>query len=86
MTQPRNSLMRSLGQCLGHIAKGVKAQPRTDRTVETKREVTTEQRSTPAGEVTLRRTVIEEISVPAERLADAASARSANTAHKENPR
>ena len=86
MTQPRTSLMRSLGQCLGHIAKGIKAPPPAERTVETKREVTTEQRDTPAGEVTLRRTVIEEISVPTERLADAANARPSTSAPKENPR
>ena len=65
--------MRSLGQFMGHIAKGIKSGPE-DRTIETKREVSTEQRDTPAGPVTLRRTVIEEISLPADRLVDAKNA------------
>ncbi len=66
-----NSLMRNIGQCLGYITKGFKADVSTPDTYEVRRETSTEQRATPAGPVTLRRTTIEEISLPAPSSTDA---------------
>lgn len=55
------SLMRSLGEFVGHIAHAVRTQPERD----TRRRTTvqTRQQETPEGRVTLRRTVIEEIEI-----------------------
>jgi hypothetical protein len=56
------SIMRSLGEFVGHIVRGVKTpvdHPPARR--EVKREVEEETRETPAGKVTLRRTTIEEV-------------------------
>lgn len=64
--------MRSLGEFVGHIARAVKAPagapPR--RRVEVRRRTEAEQRDTPAGRVTLRRTTIEEIDLPGEAPAE----------------
>lgn len=68
---PHQSLMRNIGQCLGYITRGFKADVSTHDTVEVRRETTTEQQPTPGGSVTLRRTTIEEISLPASPSTDA---------------
>lgn len=63
----RKSIMRSLGEFFGHIAQGVRTDPtkavEPTRTV-TRQTVEEEQRDTPQGKVTLRRTVIEEVELP----------------------
>lgn len=58
------SLMRSLGEFVGHIVRGVKtpADAPGDATV-LKHDVEEETRETPAGRVTLRRTTVEEIRI-----------------------
>ncbi len=60
--QSKPGLMRSLGRFVGEIAKGVRADTRT---VEVNRTIETETRETDRGTVTLRRTTIEEIELPA---------------------
>lgn len=50
--------MRNLGRFFGHIVAGAKSDPGRQ---ELKRTVEEEQVNTPTGQVTLRRTVIEEI-------------------------
>ena len=65
-SKPDKSLMRSLGEFFGHIARGVKtpvdAPPTTKpNTRQVKKEVEEETRETPTGRVTLRRTTVEEI-------------------------
>lgn len=64
MAQSNKSLMRSLGQFVGHIAKGLTAPTGRATTHEVRRSIEEEERETPAGRVTLRRTVIEEITLP----------------------
>ena len=61
--EPPKSLMRSLGEFVGHIVHSAKADPAPHRTVVSK---TTEEQiqQTPEGPVTLRRTTIEEIEYP----------------------
>lgn len=62
---PPKSIMRSLGEFFGHVAKGVKTDPGTKpppRQV-VRQSVEEEQRETPQGKVTIRRTTIEEIEV-----------------------
>lgn len=60
--KPPKSLMRSLGEFFGHIARGaktdVKAKPQQVR-----RTVEEETRETPQGKITLRRTTIEEVEI-----------------------
>lgn len=63
--EPRRSLMFNLGAFFGHIAHAVKADVRPERTV-LREETTHEHRQTPVGNVTLRRTVIEEMRVERE--------------------
>ena len=53
--------MYALGSFFGHVIKGVRTDPSK---VEVRREVEVETRETPAGPVTLRRTVIEEVQLP----------------------
>ena len=65
----RKSIARSLGEFVGHIWKGATADVRQHqgappRVVSEKRE--TEQRETPRGTVTIRRTIIEEVDLPEE--------------------
>ena len=75
MSDPRPSLMRSLGQFFGHIAQGAKTRPDAaddGETIEVSRETSTEHRQPPSGSVTLRRTTIEEVTVPRESLTDPA--------------
>ncbi len=58
---PDKSLARSLGEFVGHIWRGVKADPSPDRR-EVGRTVERDERTTPDGKkVVLRRTTIDEI-------------------------
>ena len=61
-------LARNLGRFFGSIKRGftepVKHGSTKPDRVETRRETTEETRDTPHGEVTLRRTVIEEVTLP----------------------
>ena len=62
-------LARNLGRFFGAVKRGftqpVKpGRPDDPRRVETRRQATEEQRETPHGPVTLRRTVIEEVEMP----------------------
>lgn len=65
----RPSIMRSLGQFVGHIARGVKADAEAGggRRIEVRRETQEETRDAPAelggGKMTVRRTTIEEIEI-----------------------
>lgn len=63
---PSKSLARSLGEFFGHILHGVKADPATDRKV-IRREVEEERTPTDQGEITLRRTTIEEVEIRRDR-------------------
>ncbi len=56
--------MRSLGEFFGHIAQGVRTDPRQSHRTVTRQTVEEEHRDTPQGRVTLRRTVIEEVEIP----------------------
>ena len=52
------SIMRSLGEFVGHVVKGIKSDPTADGSrTEVRRTVETEER----GDVVLRRTTIEEV-------------------------
>lgn len=57
------SLMRSIGEFFGHVKRAVKSPAPKGERIEIRREVETEERDTPRGKVTLRRTTIEEIEV-----------------------
>ncbi len=64
--KPDKSLMRSLGEFFGHIARGIKTPvnappPPSPTRREVKREIEEETRETPTGKMTLRRTTIEEV-------------------------
>ncbi len=62
--RPRPSLARSLGRFFGEIGRAVAAEPgKGDGPREVSRTIEEEQRSTPEGRMTLRRTVIEEIEI-----------------------
>lgn len=68
MSAERKPLARSLGEFFGHILRAVRANPGATSPgarAEVRRETTTETRDTPAGPVTLRRTTIEEVELPA---------------------
>lgn len=60
MPPPRKSLMRCLGEFVGHVAKGIRTNPARK---EIRREVEEDVRETDQGQVTLRRTTIEEIEI-----------------------
>ncbi|MAD19048.1 MAG: hypothetical protein CMJ52_02360 [Planctomycetaceae bacterium] len=60
--QESKSIMRSLGEFVGHVARGIRTDPAAPKTTEVRREVETERR----GDVVLRRTTIEEIEMPAD--------------------
>ena len=64
-TPPRKTIMRSLGEFVGHIwsAAARNPDPNTQRTV-LRREVEESEQNTPEGKVKLRRTTIEEIEIP----------------------
>ena len=62
---PKPSLMRNLGRFVGAIGKAVKSDPSASKTVEVNRTTETETRETERGTVTVRRTTIEEIELPA---------------------
>jgi len=55
--------MRNLGAFFGGIWHGVRTDPSKPKRTEVKREVEEETKQTEGGEVTLRRTTIEEIEV-----------------------
>ena len=57
--QEPKSIMRSLGEFVGHVAKGIRTDPSAPKTTEVRREVETERR----GDVVLRRTTIEEVEI-----------------------
>lgn len=58
--------MRNLGRFVGEIGKAVKRDAAEPTTVEVNRITETQTRETDRGTVTLRRTTIEEIEVPAD--------------------
>ena len=62
MGEPKKSIMRSLGEFFGHIAKGVRTDVEQDRRV-VRKEVEEETRDTDSGRVTIRRTTIEEVEI-----------------------
>lgn len=75
MASGRKPLMRSLGEFVGHIVRAVKTDPAAARREAgatapppapsaVRTETTAETRETPLGPVTLRRTTIEEITLP----------------------
>lgn len=67
MTQPpHKSLSRSLGEFFGHLWHGVTADPAREKKV-IKREVEEETSPTPDGQITLRRTTIEEVEIRRDR-------------------
>jgi hypothetical protein len=71
MTAPKKKpLMRLLGEFVGHVAQGVKADPAkpaaTGNVHEVRRETTEEVKETKQGQVVLRRTTIEEVVLPRE--------------------
>lgn len=59
----KESLSRSLGKFTGEIWRALRAPADGKQAHEVRRTVETEERETPAGKVTLRRTTIEEIEV-----------------------
>jgi hypothetical protein len=59
---PKKSLMRSLGEFFGHIAHGVKSNPRTSDARD-KKTIRTTVEEKQEGNVILRRTTIEEVEV-----------------------
>jgi hypothetical protein len=59
----RKSLMRSLGEFCGHIARGIRTDPSKPGPRVVRKEVEEETRETPQGRMTLRRTTIEEVEV-----------------------
>lgn len=68
MAQPSKdkSLARSLGEFFGHIIKGVKTNSASDAEAQrrvVKHDVEEESRQTPEGQITLRRTTIEEVEI-----------------------
>lgn len=73
--QEPKSIMRSLGEFVGHVAKGIRTDPSAPKVTEVRREVETERR----GDVVLRRTTIEEVEMPADRRPEAAGEGPAGT-------
>jgi hypothetical protein len=63
MTSEKKSLMRCIGEFAGHVMKAVTQPANGDKTV-----VRQEQEEKTRGNVTLRRTVIEEIEGPADKV------------------
>lgn len=66
MGNKKESISRSLGKFTGEIWRALKAPAGGAEKHEVKRTVETEERDTPEGKVTLRRTTIEEIEFKAE--------------------
>jgi hypothetical protein len=56
-------LMRSLGEFVGHIIRGIRTDPAKPRTTVLKKEIKKEIKEEDRGDVILRRTTIEEIEV-----------------------
>lgn len=63
---PTKSLARSLGEFFGHILHGVKSDPAADRKV-IRQKVEEETTPTAEGQITLRRTTIEEVEIRRDR-------------------
>lgn len=65
MPRPQKTLLRSLGEFFGHIARGVKTpvEPKPKRVI-VREEVQEQQVQTPQGQVTLRRRTIDEVEGP----------------------
>lgn len=63
MGSNKESLPRSLGKFTGEIWRALTAPASGKQTHEVKRTIETEERDTPSGKVTLRRTTIEEIEI-----------------------
>lgn len=63
MGDKKESISRSLGKFTGEIWRALRTPADGKQTHEVKRTVETEERDTPSGKVTLRRTTIEEIEV-----------------------
>ena len=63
MGNKKESISRSLGKFTGEIWRALKAPAGGPEKHEVKRTVETEERDTPEGKVTLRRTTIEEIEI-----------------------
>ena len=61
--KPPKSLMRSLGEFFGHIARGVRSDVKGAKPQQVRRTVEEETRDTPEGKITLRRTTIEEVEI-----------------------
>lgn len=61
--KPSKSIMRSLGEAVGHVWRGIAGDTAPKKKV-LKREVAEETRQTQDGPVVLRRTTIEEIELP----------------------
>lgn len=66
MSEPRKGLMRSLGEFTGHIIKGLRTPAESSRH-EVSRSV---EETTGEDGITLRRTVIDEVEIPAESPGD----------------
>lgn len=62
--RPSIPIARSLGRFVGHIKHAISSDVSRNRH-EIRRETTEETRDTPSGSVTLRRTTIEEVELPA---------------------
>lgn len=60
------SLMRSLGEFVGHVARGFKTPVGKPRRHEVGRSIEEQRVETPRGPVTVRRTTIEEVELPPE--------------------
>jgi len=90
MAEEPKGLMRSLGEFVGHIARGIAADPARlaarDRTVV--REETTEREATTADgqRVILRRTVVEEVEVLPERNVPPADPRASGGPEARTPK
>lgn len=67
MSDARKSLMRSLGEFVGHVRSGLRTPVGTPPEVETARRATTDERVVDAGQegrtIIARRTVIEEVEI-----------------------
>jgi hypothetical protein len=66
MAGAKKTLMRSLGEFFGHVARGVTApvKPKKPATTVVREQVEEARVETPAGPMTLRRRTIDEVEVP----------------------
>jgi len=61
MSPPRKSLMRCLGEFVGHVVRGAKSNPSGSRSTSHRQEIRRDERVERRGNLILRRTVVEEI-------------------------